>query len=238
MSLKFNVSGSVSETHASTDKEYKGRKVCFYSGTNYDDIIKKTEYHCRERPLFIFFSCVRHLPDDGWSGEPKHVVACNKRLIYYIGKWAGIAQSVWRLVTGWTLRGSNPGWGEIFRTRPDQPWGPPSLLYNGYWVFPGVKRPDRGVDHPTPSIVEDKERVELYLYSPSEPLWPVLGWPLPLFTRSVRLCLVGYLTPYWQERHNGTVSPITQDSIVCPCCNFHTWLMWATKLLHTVEPCK
>ena len=23
-------------------------------------------------------------------------------------------------------------WGEIFRTRPDCPWGPPSLLYNGY----------------------------------------------------------------------------------------------------------
>jgi hypothetical protein len=39
--------------------------------------------------------------------------------------------------------------GEIFRTRPDRPWGPPSLLYNGYQVsFPGVKRPGRGVDHP------------------------------------------------------------------------------------------
>ena len=29
-----------------------------------------------------------------------------------------------------------PG-GEIFRTRPDRPWGPSSLLYNGYRVFPG-----------------------------------------------------------------------------------------------------
>jgi hypothetical protein len=29
--------------------------------------------------------------------------------------------------------------GEIFRTHPDQPWGPPSLLYSGYWVFPGGK---------------------------------------------------------------------------------------------------
>ena len=29
--------------------------------------------------------------------------------------------------------------GEIFRTRPDWPWGPPSLLYNGYRVFPGGK---------------------------------------------------------------------------------------------------
>jgi hypothetical protein len=39
--------------------------------------------------------------------------------------------------------------GEFFRTRTDRPWGPPSLLYNGYRVsFSGVKRPGRGVDHP------------------------------------------------------------------------------------------
>jgi hypothetical protein len=30
-------------------------------------------------------------------------------------------------------------WGEIFRTRPDRPWGPPNLLYNGYGVFQGGK---------------------------------------------------------------------------------------------------
>ena len=48
-----------------------------------------------------------------------------------------------------SVRGSNPGWSNIFRTLPDQPWGPPSLLYNGYRVsFPDVKRPERGVDHP------------------------------------------------------------------------------------------
>ena len=41
--------------------------------------------------------------------------------------------------------------------------------------FPGVKRPVRGVDHPPPSSAEVKERVELYLYSPSGPSWPVLG---------------------------------------------------------------
>jgi hypothetical protein len=28
---------------------------------------------------------------------------------------------------------------EIFRTRLDGPWGPPSLLYKGYWVVPGGK---------------------------------------------------------------------------------------------------
>jgi hypothetical protein len=50
-----------------------------------------------------------------------------------------VAQSVQRLATGWTVRGSNPDEGEIFHTRPDRPWGPPSLLYNGYRHFPGGK---------------------------------------------------------------------------------------------------
>jgi hypothetical protein len=52
---------------------------------------------------------------------------------------AGIAQSVQRLATGWTVRGSNAGGGEIFRTRPDRPWGLPNLLDNGYRVFPEGK---------------------------------------------------------------------------------------------------
>jgi hypothetical protein len=54
------------------------------------------------------------------------------------------------------------------------------LVYNGYRVcFLGVKRPGRGVNHPTPSSAEVKERVELYLYSPSGPSWPVLRRTLP-----------------------------------------------------------
>ena len=43
------------------------------------------------------------------------------------------------LATGWTVRGSNPGEGEIFCTHPARPWSPPNLLYNGYRVFPGGK---------------------------------------------------------------------------------------------------
>ena len=70
------------------------------------------------------------------------------------------------------VQGSNPDGGEIFRMRPDRPWGPPSVLYNGYRVsFPGVKRPERGVDHPPASSAEVKERVELFLYSTC----PILG---------------------------------------------------------------
>ena len=35
--------------------------------------------------------------------------------------------------------GIEPRWGEILRTSPDSSWGPLSLLYNGYRVFPGFK---------------------------------------------------------------------------------------------------
>jgi len=59
---------------------------------------------------------------------------------------------------------------EIFRTCPDRPWGPPSLLYNEYRVFPGGKeRPGRDADPLPPSSAVGHERVELYLYSPYGP---------------------------------------------------------------------
>jgi hypothetical protein len=60
------------------------------------------------------------------------------------------------LATGYGLDGpgSNPGGSEIFRTRPDWPWGPPSLLYNEYRSFPEVKRPGCGADHPPPPSAE------------------------------------------------------------------------------------
>ena len=38
--------------------------------------------------------------------------------------------------------------------------------------LPGVKRPERGVDHPPPSIAEVERRVAVYLYSHSGPSWP------------------------------------------------------------------
>ena len=50
----------------------------------------------------------------------------------------------------------------------------PASYTMGTGYFPEVKRPGRGVDHPPPYGSEVKERVELYLYSPSGPSWPVL----------------------------------------------------------------
>ena len=49
--------------------------------------------------------------------------------------------------------------GEIFRTRPDRPCRPPSLLYKGYRVFPGGKAAGSWPGPPTPSSAEVKGRV-------------------------------------------------------------------------------
>ena len=51
----------------------------------------------------------------------------------------------------------------------------PASYRMGTGSLPGVKWPGRGADRPPPSSAEVKERVELYLYSPSGPSWPVLG---------------------------------------------------------------
>jgi hypothetical protein len=46
--------------------------------------------------------------------------------------------------------------------------------------FVGGKANGRAVDHTTPSNAKVKERVELYIYSPSGSLQPVLGWNFTL----------------------------------------------------------
>jgi len=43
----------------------------------------------------------------------------------------------------------------------------PASCTMGTGSFPGVNQPESGVDHPPPLRAEVKERVELYLYSPS-----------------------------------------------------------------------
>ena len=107
--------------------------------------------------------------------------------------WAMIAYSVQILATGLALRGSNPCEGKIFHSRAHLPWGPPSL-YNGYQVIPGAKRPGRGVNHPTPSTAEVKERVKLYIYCPSVPSGQVMG-------RTLAFTFVNYEVP-----HNSTAN--------------------------------
>jgi hypothetical protein len=58
------------------------------------------------------------------------------------------------------------------------PGAHPASYIMGTGSFTGIKQPGPGVVHPPPSNAEIKKRVKLYLYSPSEPLWPVLVWNL------------------------------------------------------------
>ena len=68
--------------------------------------------------------------------------------------------------------GIDSWWGKIFCTHPYKPWGPPSLLYSGYWIsFLAIRQQGLGIDYPPPSSTKIKER-ELYLYSSSGPSWP------------------------------------------------------------------
>ena len=57
-------------------------------------------------------------------------------------------------------------------------------------LFWGIKQPGCGINHPHPSSNKVKERVELYLYSPSGPSCPVLRC---VFT------LMHTYTFYWQN---------------------------------------
>jgi len=80
-----------------------------------------------------------------------------------------------QLVTGWMVRGSNPVRAIFSAPVQTNPGAHPTSETMGAGSFPGAKRPWRGVEHPAPSSVKVKERVDLYLYSPSGTSRPVLG---------------------------------------------------------------
>ena len=55
------------------------------------------------------------------------------------------------------------------------PGAHPASYKMGNCSLPGVKLPGRGIVHLPLSSADVKERIELYLYSTSEPSWPVIG---------------------------------------------------------------
>ena len=115
-------------------------------------------------------------------GSMANIISCRQQPV---ACWVNrLAQWVWRLATGWTVRGLNPGEGEIYRTRPNRSWGPPSLLHKWYRVFPGGKAAEVWRWQPTPSSAEVEGRVQPYICSALGLRGPVLGWTLPLRTHS------------------------------------------------------
>ena len=70
-------------------------------------------------------------------------------------------------------------------------------------------------DH-SPSSAEFKQKVELYLYSTSGPLWPVMGWPLPLPLHKFKYSF------------NARIWHICFTELLC-----HSWRRQGTTMLHT-----
>ena len=110
-------------------------------------------------------------------------------------------------------------WGRDFphMSRPAMgPTQPPIQWIPG--IFPWVKRSGRGVDpHPPLSGSEVKESVELYLYPPSGPSWPVLGWTLR-FTLPVLVVLAVVRLSLGQVLSSSTsVFPFRHYSTAASC---------------------
>ena len=86
-----------------------------------------------------------------------------------------------------------PSLASRFSARPDRPWGPPSLLYNGYRVFPGGKvRPGRAADHSPSSSAAVLEELS---YTSTHPLGHRRACngntlPLPLLSLAYRMKVV------------------------------------------------
>ena len=70
----------------------------------------------------------------------------------------------------WTVRVLNPSGGKIFCTCPDRPWGPPSLLHNGYWVFRGGGKERSGRDDADPSPPSSAVDKKEYSYTSTPPM--------------------------------------------------------------------
>jgi hypothetical protein len=83
------------------------------------------------------------------------------------------SSAVQHLATGWMIGGFDSRQGlEIFlfttaalgHTQPPIQWVPGALSF-------GINRPGREADHSPPYSADVKERVALYLHSPSTPSW-------------------------------------------------------------------
>jgi hypothetical protein len=83
-------------------------------------------------------------------------------------KGAGIAQSVQRLATGWTIRRSNHGGARFFAHVQTGPVAHPASCKVGTGSFPGVKRPGRGADHPL-LLVRRSRKSRVIPLTPSGP---------------------------------------------------------------------
>ena len=101
-----------------------------------------------------------------------HFILC--RCLNSVGRysWVGIAT---RYVTD--ILGIEGRWGRdnSHPSKPDAECCPTSYTI-GTGSSSEIKRPEIGFEHPPAYSAEVEEKVELRIYSPSGPPWPVIGW--------------------------------------------------------------
>ena len=78
---------------------------------------------------------------------------------------AGVAQSVQRLATDWTVRGQNSGRGEFSAPVKTGRGSHPASYTMGTCPFPGVKRTGRGFNHPSHMLKKAKNYTSIHLLS-------------------------------------------------------------------------
>ena len=106
--------------------------------------------HLRSHPNIVFRTPQGKSPEAQYDDEVEFSVFRRKNLPF---KQRGLCCGPGKLrrFSDWLRAGRSgdriPVGDEVFRTCPDRPWGPPSLLYKGTASAAGVKRPERGVDH-------------------------------------------------------------------------------------------
>jgi len=81
-----------------------------------------------------------------------------------------------------------PVGGEIFRTSPHRPWGPPSLLYNGYRVFLGGKERSGSDADASPFLLPCSRNSRII---PLLPLW--VGRPVQSLSACTRVHFTFYV---------------------------------------------
>ena len=151
-------------------------------------------------------------------------------------RWIGGPGSDVSIATGYRLDG--PGiksrLGEIFRTYPDLPWGPPSLLYNGYRVFPGGVKSGRGVAlTPHPLLVPWSRKSRAI---PILPLWAV--WPV----QSLSACRWMHFTGSFPGVKSGQSVTLTPHLLLVPWSRKSRAIpllpLWAVRPVESLSACR
>ena len=111
---------------------------------------------CTEMSVRNYHYLLCNNPEEGSSQVPRsgsltsRIASCYRPCNSGSGSSVGIATDY-----GLDGLGIESRWGARFSACPDWPWGPPSLLYNGYRVFPrGKVQPGHAADKSPPSRAE------------------------------------------------------------------------------------